>query len=235
MDDDHADDLCRAIKRGISVPRPKALVIPGKGPCIYDGFHTLEGYRRAGYSRVPCELRNGTWDEAMILSACSNQEHKGKKRTREDKIRAVKMIRSTALGKKKTFRAIAAMLDVADTFVAKVVRETEAVADGVDDTPIKVECSDGRVRSFPNRKGTPRRSAKVITPEEAADQRNAILNGAPVFDWDDLHTTFGRVVRKWDDMRKAYPAMHGPQHKAGERFLGELAKLIDELERTVHG
>jgi hypothetical protein len=56
---------------------------------LYDGFHRLEGARRAGLAELPCEITHGTLKDARLLAARSNAEH-GVRRDNEYKRNAVR-------------------------------------------------------------------------------------------------------------------------------------------------
>lgn len=94
QDSDHVEDLYAVLQKRRSLPRVKVFYVesgkPGRiGHLVVDGHHTIAAYRKAGRKKVPCTVRFGTWEEAVVAAAGANAEHLGLKRTRADKQRAV--------------------------------------------------------------------------------------------------------------------------------------------------
>jgi ParB-like chromosome segregation protein Spo0J len=55
---------------------------------LYDGFHRLEGARRAGLTELPCVVTHGTLRDARLLAAGANARH-GLRRDNPTKRRAI--------------------------------------------------------------------------------------------------------------------------------------------------
>lgn len=91
-DNEHADDLARVIKKRGKVPRIKVRHVEGIGNLVTDGFHTVEGYKRAGKQHVPVALKTGTYEEAIADAAGANRGHLALKRTNADRRRAVQVM-----------------------------------------------------------------------------------------------------------------------------------------------
>lgn len=87
----HVQDIADAIKRGDTVPPPKARDIEGKGIYLTDGFHTRDAYTLIGKKMIPTVVTKGTWADA-ILDACRANRHAGSplKRTDADKRNAIR-------------------------------------------------------------------------------------------------------------------------------------------------
>lgn len=57
---------------------------------LSEGFHRAEGYRQAGRTHIPCEVRDGDRTAALLNAVASNKGH-GLKRTNDDKRLAVRL------------------------------------------------------------------------------------------------------------------------------------------------
>jgi hypothetical protein len=125
LNEDHAADLAEYLKdRKKNLPKVqvrKVIDPEGGDPILYvsDGFHTVEAHERAGRKVVSCNIFNATWEEALAAAASANQQHKGLKRTRDDKRRAVAMAREAF--PKWSARQIAEHVGVSHTFVNDIL------------------------------------------------------------------------------------------------------------------
>lgn len=89
---------------------------------LSEGFHRLEAARLAdGIDSVPCEVREGGRREALLHAVGSNATH-GKRRTNEDKRRAVELV--LGLKEKLSNRKIAELCAVSPRFVDAIVKDT---------------------------------------------------------------------------------------------------------------
>lgn len=88
--EDHVNDLIAAYEQAdADIPPPKVFNVTGKGFILVSGFHRYEALNRLGKKKIECEVRFGTYAEAELDAAASNQDH-GLKRTNADKRNAVK-------------------------------------------------------------------------------------------------------------------------------------------------
>jgi hypothetical protein len=127
----HAADLAAALKHRDKLPPPRVWEIEvvddkeseatATAYFVTDGFHTIEGHRLAGKKAVQCRVFKGTWHDALLDAAAANQKHLAKKRSAEDKRRAVEMTIEAAPD--WTSRRIAKHCAVAHSFVDNVREE----------------------------------------------------------------------------------------------------------------
>lgn len=110
---------------------------------LSEGFHRLEAARLAdGIDSVPCEVREGGRREALLHAVGSNATH-GKRRTNEDKRRAVELLLADPEWAKKSDRWIAERCAVSNHFVATIRRWSTG------NIPSSREGKDGKVRNLP--------------------------------------------------------------------------------------
>lgn len=121
LNDEHVNDLVEAIKQDKVLPKVQIRRIKDRGDFVTDGFHTVEAHRVAGCSKVPVNIRNGTWEDAVMDAAIANQEHHALKRSNKDKRRAVQMFLSVCPN--WSGAKIAQELGVSDTLVNDVRKE----------------------------------------------------------------------------------------------------------------
>lgn len=123
---DHLEDLTRAVKDGIILPRVRLWTVPGKGNFCTDGHHTTEAYKRAGKKEVPVELFTGEWVDAVLDSTSANR-HEGapKKLTNVEKRRNVKHTLKVLAesGQKWSNNKIAKHCRVGDDLVASIIED----------------------------------------------------------------------------------------------------------------
>ncbi len=89
LNQDHVEELAEAYRAEADIPRPRVWKI-GERQKLSQGFHRLEGAKRAGLKDLECELITGSDAECAIDAAASNQDH-GLKRTNADKRLAAKV------------------------------------------------------------------------------------------------------------------------------------------------
>src|SRR5207244_12989857 len=80
--DDHSSDIAETLKRKGKVPRPKVMRIDDPADALHhghcyliDGFHTVDGYEKAGRSMIPVAVAEGTWQDARDAAASANSQH----------------------------------------------------------------------------------------------------------------------------------------------------------------
>ena len=82
------DDYAEAMAAGVKFP-PAVVFHDGEHYWLADGFHRLKAAFAAGFDAIDCELRQGTLEDAQWYSFSANKTN-GRRRTNEDKQRAVK-------------------------------------------------------------------------------------------------------------------------------------------------
>jgi len=121
LNQDHVDELEAAYRdENAAIEPPVAWQLPDESYKLSQGFHRVEGAKRAGRESLKFVVRKGTDDECAIDAFCSNQSH-GLKRTNADKRRAVE--RLLKLMPKDSDLAIANRAGVSDKTVAEARRE----------------------------------------------------------------------------------------------------------------
>lgn len=111
----------------IAGERLPPVIVFGEGPYhLADGFHRYRAHERAGFPRIPCEIRRGGKREAFRFALGANHGH-GLPRTRADRRRAVELAftedeETAALSD----RQIAQLCRVGYTLVAEVRAEAGA-------------------------------------------------------------------------------------------------------------
>lgn len=101
------ESYCEAIRRGDELP-PVRVFFDGKTHWLTRGFHRLEAYKLHGSVTIPTDVRNGTFQEAILDATESNGDH-GLERSQEDLARAIEMTKKVTmeLGQKWTQEQIA--------------------------------------------------------------------------------------------------------------------------------
>lgn len=122
------NEYAEAIKDGAEMP-PLSTVRSGDSYYLYDGFHRLRAYLLAGKQQVPVEYVDGDVWDAIEKSCAVNAQH-GKRRTNEDKHRAVEtMIRVMEhRGENWNNSEIARRCAVSHTFVNNIRPHLETVS-----------------------------------------------------------------------------------------------------------
>src|SRR5690606_37821881 len=76
---------------GIPDPFPPVRILDdGENKWLYDGWHRVRAYDRAGFTLVNAIVERGTRRQAKFLSLAANKDH-GLRRSNEDKHRAVEL------------------------------------------------------------------------------------------------------------------------------------------------
>jgi hypothetical protein len=90
IDEDVVAEYAEAMERGDKFP-PMVVFYDGTDHWLADGFHRVSAARQIGRTFVQCDVRQGTWRDAILFSVGANSAH-GLKRTNADKRRAVKRL-----------------------------------------------------------------------------------------------------------------------------------------------
>ena len=125
------EDYTEMIKGGFKFPPLIVYRDPDGDNLLADGFHRFKAYEKAKKESAPCEIREGTREDAMLFAATdANKGVRPLPRTRQDKRRAVE----TVLGLKPgwTSRQIGDAVEVSHTFVNNVKEDLGNVANGED-------------------------------------------------------------------------------------------------------
>lgn len=128
---EHSSDLAQDLRQKAKLPRVWVMDVEGHGLLLVGGWHTYDAYEINGKQKIPCLLRLGTYAEAMIAAAGSNNSpaHKAKKMTNADKQRAVRIAleaRSMFAEKDRpSLRRVAEIVGVSHTFVGDIATVLE--------------------------------------------------------------------------------------------------------------
>lgn len=136
------NDYAEAIRDGAEMP-PLSTIKSGDSYYLYDGFHRLRAYLLAGKKQVPIAWEDGDVWDAIERSCAVNAEH-GKRRTNDDKRRAVETMIKVMQHKGENWsnREIARRCAVSHQFVNNTRPESLATV-----------ASDGPERTYTDRWG----------------------------------------------------------------------------------
>lgn len=198
---DHLEDLTRAVKDGIILPRVRLWTVPGKGNFCTDGHHTTEAYKRAGKKEVPVELFTGEWLDAVLDSTSANR-HEGapKKLTNVEKRRNVKHTLKVLAesGQKWSNNKIAKHCRVGDDLVASIIEE---VAPRPKPPTTNVDVAHKILGAGKAEKDEEPSETKAEEPPKPAEP----VSSAPaVFDAKKLEEHMGAVYRDIDECARSF-------------------------------
>lgn len=91
-----------------------------------DGFHRKAGYRKAGRSDMPVDIRKGTRRDALQYSLSANDQH-GLRRSNDDKRKAVRTALDDPEWSKLSDNSVAKLCAVSQPFVSGVRRSLKTV------------------------------------------------------------------------------------------------------------
>jgi hypothetical protein len=126
---------------------------------LADGFHRWRAAQRAGLSKVPCEVHEGTSGDARWYS-CSANRARGLRRTNGDKRKCVFAAFKHPSGAKLSDRRIADPCGVSHNFVSNLRKELSSD----DSCPPETVGKDGKVRRRKPPKQRKTKTPKSIPP-----------------------------------------------------------------------
>jgi len=152
---------------------PVVVFFDGSDYWLADGFHRIEGYRRAvayqkipngdGFTPIPCDVRTGTRRDAILFAASANSNH-GLRRTNADKRRSVDVLLRDPEWSQWSDREIARVCEVSDRFVNTM--RHEMTANGSQSPTIRIG-GDGRVYNTANIGTAPKQGHHVAATPAA--------------------------------------------------------------------
>lgn len=124
LNEPHVKDLCIGYTTvdAQDIPPPVVFDLPEKGKVLVAGFNRMEAMGRCGMKQAEFDVREGTWADAVVFAAMSNNKH-GLKRTGKEKRNSVRMILD--VHPEWTDRLIADRAQVNNHMVATVRAELE--------------------------------------------------------------------------------------------------------------
>ncbi|GAG40181.1 unnamed protein product, partial [marine sediment metagenome] len=117
LDEDVIQEYADAYRRGEKLP-PLLVFYDGTDRWIVDGFHRWWAGEKAEKTKLPCEVREGTREDARWAAIAVNQAH-GMRRTNEDKAKAVQNALKHPKGAKMSDYRIAEYVGVHHSTVAE--------------------------------------------------------------------------------------------------------------------
>jgi len=124
IDEDVVAEYAAAYKASAKMP-PVVVFFDGTDHWLADGFHRRFAAIKAKSSKIRCEVRKGTREDARWYSYSANQTH-GLRRSNADKAKAVKAALKHPKGVKKSDTGIAEHVGVDVKTVGKYRRELQA-------------------------------------------------------------------------------------------------------------
>jgi hypothetical protein len=195
------------------------VVVFGDGKRIFvgDGFHRIEGAKRASLASISCDLRNGGLREAIWFSLAANGQH-GLRRSNEDKKTAVLKALQDEEWSRMSNRAIAEWVGVSHTFVNKL---REGDAPDLDAEPAK-----------PKGDGLAHEAAPARSPHDDEDQDDIDPSEVSRPDPDKVQaeTEAARMVREAKDRQDGeLGAALGAANEAATVCAKAFGKVLDLL------
>lgn len=148
---------------------PITVYFDGADYWLADGFHRLHAMRQRGVVEADCEVRKGTRRDAVLASVGANAQH-GKRRTNEDKRRAVETLLEDATWGAMSDREIAKLCAVSHPFVASLRPRRSFESGNVttpEPKPVAVK-DEPEVETKPKVAIAPPPEVKPLTPYELA-------------------------------------------------------------------
>ena len=108
------EDYADAMEQGQKFP-PLVVYFDSKQNVLADGFHRFEAHKKRGHTKVACEVREGTREDAILYAATDANRAHGLRRTQLDKRKAVHTVMD--LKPEWSNRDIAKAVGVSHTFV----------------------------------------------------------------------------------------------------------------------
>lgn len=215
--DDHAADIAETLKCKGKVPRPKIMLIDDPDDAehdgrhyVIDGFHTLDGYRKAGKTMVPVLVTKGTWQDARDAASAANAQHTALKRGPEDKRRAIQMVFEDHP-------------EWSSKMVAKHCRVSPGLVESVRET--MPAARDVKERVTADKKKRPVKKKAAAPPDETSSQPPA-KKAVTTFDWKAFDQHFGWVVRSVDALESL--TQDPKTAKSAREVLEEFAQIATQ-------
>lgn len=127
LDQDLVAEYADLYEAKVELP-PLEVVFDGSDHWLVDGFHRRWGAAKAGVTSLKCNITLGSLDEARWRSYAANQTH-GKRRTNEDKRKAVLAALRHPSGAGLSDSQIAEHLGINHTTVSKYRKELESTCE----------------------------------------------------------------------------------------------------------
>lgn len=202
----HVAELTADLESGATLP-PITVFFDGENHWLADGYHRYYAHKRAGINFIAADIRQGTQREAILFSVGANANH-GKRRTPEDKRRAVMRLLDDPEWGAWSDREIARRTHTSNTFVSKLRASLTVNVD-----------SENEERTYTTKHGT---TAKMQTgnigkaTERNIDDLRSVVDhrgqAAELPSLDDLFALYGAIAENVE---------HQPTQKYRNQFLVE--------------
>jgi hypothetical protein len=120
--EDHIQDMVDALERNEPLP-DMDVFDDGEQMIMGRGFHRCAAYKRAGYKEADCKVHQGNVDDALHFNASEDTNASPLKRSRDDKINAVKKLLQTKKYSDASSNWLAKTVKLDDEFVTKIRNE----------------------------------------------------------------------------------------------------------------
>jgi hypothetical protein len=210
------EDYADAYDANAELP-PLVVFYDGSDYWLADGFHRWYGARKADLAKVPCEIHEGTVEDARWYSCAANQTH-GLRRTNADKAKAVQAALRHPAGVELSNEQIAKHCGVDAKTVAKYREAMKATLEIPEST--KRTGADGRTIDTQN---IGRRPANLERDPESFELGRCKTPGKGECDCDACQ----ELARLPEDQRR------GAYQEACERFQTQYPKPI-EIRQVVN-
>ena len=237
LDAEHVEEMREAKANGATFP-PVVVYEEKHSPTrsdyyLSEGFHRFEVFDLDCEGEIPCILREGTLEDAIVNAMASNAAH-GLKRTRGDLKKAIETMLSMCSD--WSDRRIAEHCRCSFSYVSLVHRERDGVCDTAhpdeSHAPVVKKGKDGIEREYtkPAKEAPKVKEFKEVVreAEEAAKVKHE-GPAAPVgFDIKEWSRSFGTVVRLMAVAANRAAMMNGPEHRAAMLAADSVQKFITQ-------
>lgn len=124
IDQNHVDELFEDLELGADFP-PVHLFREGNNYILADGYHRYEAAVKAGHKNIKSVIHKGDKRDALLFATGANASH-GKRRTKEDKRKAVTNLLMDPEWRKWSDNQIADHCKVSQPFVSNVRTEIKS-------------------------------------------------------------------------------------------------------------
>ncbi|WP_319405694.1 ParB/RepB/Spo0J family partition protein [uncultured Desulfosarcina sp.] len=128
IDENHVNELVEDLNSGAVFP-PVDLFHDGKHYYAADGYHRIEAFKKVGRDEIDAIVHDGDKRDALVFASGANACH-GKRRTNEDKRKAVTNLLMDPEWRQESDVTIAEHCKVSQPFVLKVRRWLESTYNG---------------------------------------------------------------------------------------------------------
>ena len=240
LDAEHVEEMREAKANGATFP-PVVVYEEKHSPTrtdyyLSEGFHRFEVFDLDAEETIPCVIRDGSLEDAIVNAMASNAAH-GLKRTRGDLKKAIETMLEMCAD--WSDRRIAEHCRCSFSYVSLVHRDRDE-AEGVHNahpeqhtpTPVVKKGKDGVEREYtkPAKEAPKVKEFKEIAKEaeEAAKVKHEGPAAPAGFDMREWTKSFGTVVRLMAVAANRAAMMNGPEHRTAMLAADTVQKFITQ-------